>query len=355
MRAIRKAAGRAASAMLAAVLAAAGLTAAGLTAASGQALAQPTLERVRAAGAVRCAVDYTPGFSGVGPAGRPEGLDVDICRAVAAAALEDADAVEPLRVNTANKFKGVASGELDIALGMATWTYGRDVGLGMSFPAVVFYDGQGFMTWRDSGLTRLADLRGKTVCVQAGATAVANLEDLNRRENLSLTLTAAKSSEEKFTAFIRRQCDAVAGDRSELAARRGAMEGMRDRWTILSETISREPLAPAVAENDPKWADIVRWVVFALIIAEQKGVSSANIDHFDGPMDSETRRLLGLEEGFGAPLGLDDKWARRVVAQVGNYGEIFARHLGPNTAVGLDRGLNAPWSRGGLLFAPPLR
>lgn len=332
------------------------ILAAALCLSVGDASAQTTLDRVRAAGTLRCAVDYTPGFSGVGgPAGQPAGLDVDICRAVAAAALGDAAAVEPLRVNTANKFKGVKAGELDIALGMATWTFGRDAGLGINFPAVVFYDGQGFMTWRDAGLGRLTDMRGKTVCVQAGTTSEANLDDLNRREKLGLTPLAAKSSEEKFTAFIRRQCDAVTGDRSELAARRGAMDGMRDRWTILPETISREPLAPAVADNDPQWADIVRWVIYALIVAEQKGVTSSNIDHFDGPMDGETRRLLGLEPGFGAPLGVDDQWARRAVAQVGNYGEIFERHLGPDSPVGLERGLNAPWNRGGLLYAPPLR
>lgn len=322
----------------------------------GAATAETTLERVRAAGALRCAVDHTPGFSGVDPAaGRPVGLDVDVCRAVAAAVLGDANAIEPLRVNTANKFKGVASGELDMALGMATWTYSRDAALRVNFPAVIYYDGQGFMTWRESGLSRLADLRGKTICVQAGTTSQASLDDLNRRENLALALLPARSSEEKFTAFIRRQCDAVTGDRSELAARRGAMEGMRDRWAILPETISREPLAPAVAETDPQWADIVRWVIFALIIAEQKGVTSANVDHFDGPVDGETRRLLGLEPGFGAAFGLDDQWARRAVAQVGNYGEIFNRHLGPDSVAGLERGLNAPWTRGGLLYAPPLR
>lgn len=323
---------------------------------AGAAAAETTLERVRAAGALRCAVDYTPGFSGVErTAGRPAGLDVDVCRAVAAAVLGDANAIEPLRVNTANKFKGVVSGELDMALGMATWTYGRDAGLKVSFPAVIYYDGQGFMTWRDSGLSQLSDLRGKTICVQAGATSQANLEDLNRRESLALVMLPAESSEEKFTAFIRRQCDAVTGDRSELAARRGAMEGMRDRWAILPETISREPLAPAVAEADPQWADIVRWVIFALIVAEQKGVTSANIDQFDGPADGETKRLLGQEPSFGAALGLDDQWARRIVAQVGNYGEIFNRHLGPDSVAGLERGLNAPWTRGGLLYAPPLR
>lgn len=323
---------------------------------AGTAAAETTLERVRALGALRCAVDYTPGFSGIERGtGRPAGLDVDVCRAVAAAVLGDAGAIEPLRVNTSNKFKGLIEGELDLALGMATWTYARDAGLKVSFPAVIYYDGQGFMTWRDSGLSQLSDLRGKTVCVQAGATSQANLDDLNRRENLALAALPAQSSEEKFTAFIRRQCDAVTGDRSELAARRGAMENMRERWVILPETISREPLAPAVAQADPQWTDIVRWVVFVLIVAEQKGVTSANIDHFDGPADGETTRLLGLEPGFGAALGLDDQWARRVVAQVGNYGEIFNRHLGADSVIGLERGLNAPWTRGGLLYAPPLR
>ena len=353
MSAMRKAATFSAAALIA--MSAVMMSAVAISGVAGAA-AEPTLERVRAAGALRCAVDYTPGFSGVaGPTGRPAGLDVDVCRAIAAAVLGDASAVEPLRVNTANKFKGLMSGELDVALGMATWTYGRDAGLKVSFPAVIYYDGQGFMTWRDSGLSQLSDLRGKTICVQVGATSQANLDDLNQRENLALVQLPAQSSEEKFTAFIRRQCDAVTGDRSELAARRGAMEGMRERWAILPETISREPLAPAVAQADPQWADIVRWVVFALIVAEQKGVTSANIDHFNGPADGETKRLLGLEPGFGAALGLDDQWARRVVAQVGNYGEIFNRHLGPDSPVGLERGLNAPWTRGGLLYAPPLR
>lgn len=316
-----------------------------------------TLDRVRANGVVRCAVDFTPGFSGVAPAtGRPAGLDVEICRAVAAAALGDAAAIEPLRVNTANKFKGVVAGELDIALGMATWTYGRDAGLGVNFPAVIYYDGQGFMTWADSGVRGLGDLRDKTVCVQGDTTSSANLDDLQRRQDLRLRLVSAKSSEEKFSAFSQRQCEVVTGDRSELAARRSAMADARVRWTILPDVISREPLAPAVDENDSRWADIVRWVIFAMIVAEQKGLTAANIDSFDGAAaDGETRRLLGREEGFGAKLGLDDQWAARVVRQVGNYGEVFARHLGPDSAVGLDRGLNALWSRGGLMFAPPLR
>jgi general L-amino acid transport system substrate-binding protein len=318
--------------------------------------AATVLERVRANGAVRCAVDYTPGFSAIDPAaGRPVGMDVDICRAVAAAALGEADAIETLRVNTANKFKGVAAGELDIALGMATWTYSRDAALGVAFPAVIYYDGQGFMTWSDSGAARLSDLRDKKICVQSGTTSQANLEDLQRREGIRLIEVAAKSSEEKFSAFSQRQCDAVTGDRSELAARRADMGDMRARWVILPEAVSREPLAPAVAENDAQWTDIVRWVINVLIIAEQKGLTSANIDSLEGVSDGETRRLLGKEEGFGAKLGLDDQWARRVISQVGNYGEIFARRLGTDTPIGLDRGLNAPWTRGGLLYAPPLR
>ena len=313
------------------------------------------LERVRAHGAVRCAVDGTPGFGGVDASGRPVGFDVDFCRALAAAVLGDGEAVEIERINTANKFRALVRGEVDVAFGMATWTYGRDLGMGVRFVAPTFLDGQALMVWADSPLRSLQQARGLRVCVQDGTTTAANLADLSRSRGLELRAVLAESSEERLNRFIRRDCELVSGDYSELAALRATRISDPARWRMLDETLSREPLGPYVAAGDEHWFAVVRWVINATQIAELHGLNAASVDGLDSGASAEVLALAGHVPDAGAALGLDAQWARRVVVQVGNYADIFERNLGQGSALRLQRGYNRLWRDGGLFFPPPLR
>lgn len=313
------------------------------------------LDRVKRDGQVRCGVDQTAGFSEIDPAGRPMGFEVDFCRAVAAAALGDANAIVLSRVRTANKFKALVDDEIDIGLGQTTWTLTRDTSLGVWFPLALFYDGQGFMVWSDLGAKRLADLAGRSICVQGGTTSFVTLREAVATLQPAPSLIEFATSEEKSTGFLGRRCDAVTGDRSELTALRASSVAGGGRLTLLPDVISREPLGPVVASHDLVWGQIVRWVGFAMIAAEARGLTSESIRSIASSPDGEIRRLAGLEPGVGRGLGLDDRWARRVIEQVGNYGQVYARNLGPETRIGLDRGLNALWLNGGLIFSPPFR
>lgn len=328
------------------VLAAALAAAVPITAEAGQSVR----ERVIAQGYVRCGIDMTPGFSGIDRDGRAVGFDVDFCRAVAAAVLGDAEAIRTLRVNTRHKFDAVRGGDLDVAFGMTTWTFSRDSTLGVAFPAVIYYDGQGFMTWSDGGVATPADLASGTVCVQEGTTSEGNLKDFLRgRDGVSVLSTP--SSEDKFNAFAERRCGVVTGDLSELAVQRARRAAAPQTWTILPGTISREPLGPVVAAGDPEWFAIVRWAMLVPMIAEARGVTSATVGAAPGT-DSEMRRLRGEEAEFGAELGLKPDWARNIVESVGSYDEIFSRNLSP---MGIERDANALWRDGGMIYAPPLR
>lgn len=332
-----------------------GLTAVGVVAGTGPAGAAEgsVLERVKARGAVVCGVDQTPGFSGFSKTGEHVGFDVEFCRAIAAAVLGDPDLIEPQRVNTANKFRALVDGDIDVAFGMTTWTHARDTTLGTVFPTVLWYDGQGFMTWADSGVTSAGDLDGRTICVQSKTTSEANLRDYLKRRGITAEVLPAPSSDEKMNAFAERQCEVVTGDRSELGVRRAHGTAVPDRWVLLPETISREPLGPVVVQGDPQWFSIVRWATLVPIIAEARGVSAASLKAVTADAaDGEIRRLAGLEPGFGEGLGLDPFWARRVVEAVGTFADIHARTLAP---LGLERGQNALWTDGGLHYAPPLR
>lgn len=307
-------------------------------------------ERVVEQGYVRCGIDMTPGFSGIDASGRPVGFDVDFCRAIAAAVLGDAEAIRTLRVSTRHKFDAVRAGDLDVAFGMTTWTFTRDSAQGVAFPAVTYYDGQGFMAWADGGVATPADITAGTVCVQAGTTSESNLRDfLREREDVSVM--AAPSSEDKFNAFAERRCAVVTGDRSELAVQRSRRTAAPETWQVLPGTISREPLGPIVAAGDAEWFTIVRWAMLVPMIAEARGVTSATVATAIGA-DSEMQHLRGEVEGFGAELGLKPDWARKILESVGAYNEIFSRNLTP---MGLDRGDNALWRNGGLIYAPPLR
>lgn len=317
--------------------------------------AEGVLERVKRSGVVRCGIDQTPGFSAVDAAGRPYGFDIDFCRAIAAAVLGSPDAIEPARVNTANKFKGLVDGDLDVAFGMTTWTMTRDTAMGVSFPGVMYYDGQSFMAWADRGGADPAAIGGRRICVQGGTTSHANLTNHLRTRNIAATLVESASSEEKFRRFMARDCDVVTGDRAELAARRAAMAGMRDQFVIAREVISREPLGPVVGGGDRAWYDVVRWVMLATMVAEFKGVTAAMATERPASTDREIRRLLGQDPDAGKGLGLDAQWAQRTIAAVGHYGEIFERNLGASTPIGLERGPNALWVDGGLIYAPPFQ
>lgn len=312
------------------------------------------LERVRERGAVRCAAGWGTGFSDMNSAGRLAGFDVDFCRAVAAAVLGKADAVEIERIDTANKYQALVRGEVDIVFGMATWTYSRDVAMGSRFVAPTFFDGQGFMAWSDSPITRLDQARGAKVCVQKETTTAANLRDLSRTRGLDFQVIEATPNNIR-DRFIRRECDLLSADRSELAMQRATRVVDPKRLRILDEIVSREPMGPYVAQGDERWFNIVRWVIQVTQIADARAVDAASLTKIDEAADGELRRLAGKEAGFGQPLGLKDDWAYQVLTQVDHYGQIFERNLGAGSPLGLERGLNRSWQNGGLFMPPQLR
>ena len=315
----------------------------------GVAWAGSVLDRVLERGKVVCAVDQTPGFGGFDDRGIPVGFEVDLCRAVAAAVLKNSQAIQVQRVTSKYKFHALADGEVDVALGMTTWTFDRDTTQTALFPVVAFYDGQGFMKWRD-----VADpwATAASICVQSATTSAANLQEYLSRRGSSAKVLALSSSEEKLAAFAERRCDMVTGDSTELAAQRSRRTAtVQGAWVPVEPIISREPLGPAVSAGDPEWFAIVRWAVLVPIIAEARGVGARTLEA-TAASDTEMRRLKGEEPGFGAGLRLDPAWARRIILAVGNYGEIFQRNLAP---LGIERGRNALWTEGGLLYAPPLR
>jgi len=312
------------------------------------------LEQVRKHGAVRCASGWSTGFNGLNEKGKPTGFEVDFCRAVAAAVLGKADAVEIERIDTANKYQALARGEVHIVFGLATGTYTRDTAMGTRFVAPIFFDGQGFGVWADSPITRLDQAKGARVCVQKETTTAANLAEASRIRGLDLQIIESSPNRVR-ERFIRRECDLLSADRSELAAQRVARALDLKRWRILDETISREPTGPYVVQGDERWFSIVRWVVYVTQIAEARAMDARSLALIDREADGELRRLAGKEAGFGQPLGLNDDWAYQVLTQVGHYGQIFERNLGFGSPIGLERGLNRPWSSGGLFMPPLLR
>lgn len=312
------------------------------------------LERVRKHGAVRCAAGWGTGFSSLDNTGRPAGFDVDFCRAVAAAVLGKADAVEVERIDTANKYQALARGEVDIVFGLATWTYSRDVAMGTRFVAPTFFDGQGFMAWSDSPITRLDQAKGAKVCVQQETTTAANLADVSRTKGLDFKVIESSPNQTR-DRFVRRECDLISADRFELAVQLASRVVDPKRLRILEETISREPTGPYVAQGDERWFSIVRWVIQVTQIADARGIDATSLAKIGEEADGELRRLAGKEAGFGQSLGLKDDWAYQVLTQVGSYGQIFERNLGAGSPLGLERGLNRPWQSGGLFMPPQLR
>jgi len=331
------------------VLAAAGLSA-GIASAG-------TLEDVKARGELLCGVNTgLVGFAAPDANGRYAGFDVAWCRAVAAAVLGDPEAVEFKPLTSTNRFTALASGEIDLLVRNTTWTFTRDVDLKQTFVGVNYYDGQGFMVPKSLGVTSARELDGATVCIQKGTTTELNLADFFRANNLTYEPKPVETDDQAQQQFLSGACDVYTTDSSALASTRAAFEDP-SAYVILPEIISKEPLGPVVRQGDDDWADVVRWVHYALISAEELGVTSANIDELvqSGSNNPEVNRLLGKEGNFGEMLGLSDDWAVKAIKAEGNYGEIFEKYIGEKSPIGLARGLNALWTEGGLIYSPPFR
>ncbi len=316
-----------------------------------------TLDDVKERGKLNCGVATgLAGFAAPDASGRWEGFDVSVCRAVAAAVLGDGDAVEFVPTTGKTRFTALASGEIDMLARNTTWTFSRDVDLKFEFVGVNYYDGQGFMVPSELGVTSASELDGATVCIQTGTTTELNLADFFRANNISYEPVPIETNGEAQQQYVAGACDVYTTDASGLAATRATFEDAKDH-VVLPEIISKEPLGPLVRHGDNAWGDIVRWTLNALIAAEELGVTSDNVASLaSSPTNNpEVNRLLGTEGNLGEMLGLDADWAVSAIQAGGNYGEIFATNIGEDTAIGLARGLNAQWTDGGLLYAPPFR
>ncbi len=316
-----------------------------------------TVDDVKARGTLNCGVATgVPGFAAPDANGEWQGFDVAVCRAVAAAVLGDPTAVEFVPTTGKTRFTALASGEIDMLARNTTWTFSRDVDLKFTFVGVNYYDGQGFMIPKELGVTSAKELDGATVCIQTGTTTELNLADYFRVNNMSYEPVPIETNAEAQQQYLAGACDVYTTDASGLAATRATFETPTDH-VILPEIISKEPLGPLVRHGDDEWGDIVRWTMNALIAAEEYGVTSANLsDMASAATDNpEINRLLGTEGNLGEMLGLDADWAVNALGVAGNYGEIFEKNIGESTPIGLARGLNAQWTNGGLLYAPPFR
>ena len=322
---------------------------------AGSAFASDTLKAVQERGELVCGVSTgVAGFSIADDAGTWTGIDVDYCRAVAAATLGDAQAVKFVPLTSKERFTALQSGEIDILSRNTTWTFTRDVELGLEFVGVNYYDGQGFMVRKDLGISSATELDGASVCVITGTTTELNLADYFAANGMTYEGVVVETNAETNQNYEAGRCDVFTTDASGLAANRSQM-AEPDAHVILPEIISKEPLGPVVRHGDAVWGDIARWTLNALVIAEEKGVTSANAAEMKGSSDPETQRILGVSGGKAEALGLNaDAFAMAIMA-VGNYGEMFENNVGPNTPVGLERGLNALWTNGGILYAPPFR
>ncbi len=315
-----------------------------------------TLDAVRQHGRVVCGVSTgLPGFSAVDSKGNWVGLDTDVCRALAAAVLGDAGKVKWTPLNSQQRFTPLQAGEIDVLSRNTTWTLTRDASMGLHFAAVTYYDGQGFMVAKKSKVTNVKQLKGAEICVQSGTTTEKNLTDYFRAQGMKAKPVVFESYEASLKAFFSGRCQAYTTDVSSLAAIRDKEVKNPDDYAILPELISKEPLGPAVRRGDDEWFAIVKWVVYALIEAEELGVTQANAENLKRSPNPAVQRLLGGAEDMGRLLGLDKEWAYRAIRAVGNYGEIFDRNLGANSPLKLPRGSNQLWTKGGLMYAPPIR
>jgi general L-amino acid transport system substrate-binding protein len=312
---------------------------------------QTTLDR----GAVQCGVsDGLPGFSAPDDQGDWQGLDVDVCRAVAAAVFGDADAVRYISLNAVERFTALQSGEVDMLSRNTTWTTTRDTTLGLNFTGVTFYDGQGFLVSSDLGVTSASELDGAAVCTQSGTTTELNLADYFRANGMEFQPIVFDTSEQTVGGFEAGRCDVLTSDTSQLAALRIQLSDP-DGAVILPEIISKEPLGPSVRQGDDQWFNIVKWALFAMINAEEYGITSENVDEMRNSEDPNIARLLGQDGNYGEGMGLDANWAYNIISQVGNYAESYDRNVGMDSPLQIERGINALWTDGGILYAPPIR
>jgi general L-amino acid transport system substrate-binding protein len=323
---------------------------------SAPALAGKTIDAIKARGQLVCGVNTgLAGFSAADSGGNWTGLDVDMCSAVAASLLGDASKVKWVPLNAQQRFTALQSGEIDMLSRNTTWTLTRDASLGLNFTGATYYDGQGFMVPVKGKIKSAKQLKGATVCVQSGTTTEKNLTDYSRANNLAIKPVVFEKQEAANAAYFAGRCQAYTTDASGLASIRNKEAKNPAEHLILPELISKEPLGPAVRRGDDEFFAIVKWTIFALIEAEEYGITKANVDQQKSSTDPVVGRILGTTEDTGKLLGLDKEWAYRAVKAVGNYGEIFERNVGPKSALGLPRGVNNLWSKGGIVYAPPVR
>ena len=315
-----------------------------------------TLSDVKGKGFIQCGVSQgVPGFSNPDQAGNWTGIDVDICRAAAAAVFGDASKVKYTPLSAKERFTALQSGEIDILSRNTTWTLVRDTALGLNFAGVNYYDGQGFMVRKDLGVKSAKELAGAAVCVNIGTTTELNMADFFRANNMDYKPVVFEKADEVVAAYDSGRCDVYTTDRSALAAQRLKLKN-KDAHMVLPETISKEPLGPVVRHGDDQWLDIVKWSLYLMVEAEENGVSQANVDDLKAnTKDPIQRRILGVEGDLGKNLGVGNDWGYQIIKQVGNYGDVYDKHVGPDTAVGLARGVNALWKDGGLQYAMPVR
>ena len=313
------------------------------------------LDDVKKKGFIQCGVNTgLAGFSAPNDKGKWEGFDVDFCRAMSAAIFGNADKVKYTPLTSKERFTALQSGEVDVLARNTTWTLSRDVDLKFDFVGVNYYDGQGFMVRKSLGVKSSKELDGAAVCIQTGTTTELNLADYFRANKMKFTSVVFERADEIRAGYDAGRCDVYTTDRSGLAAQRSLLSKPNDHM-VLPEVISKEPLGPVIRHGDNKWGDVARWSLYALIVAEELGITSKNADQMKKSSNPEVLRLLGVEGKQGEQLGVGADWAYNIVTQVGNYGEVYERHVGIKTPLMLERGLNQLWSKGGLLYAPPFR
>jgi general L-amino acid transport system substrate-binding protein len=313
------------------------------------------LNTVKQRGVLVCGVSQgLPGFSNPDDKGNWTGLDVDVCRAVAAAIFDDPNKVKFSPLSAKDRFTALQSGEIDVLSRNTTWTSSRDTSLGLNFTGVTYYDGQGFMVRKALKVNSALELNGATVCTQTGTTTELNLADYFRANKMNYEIVAFATNDETIKAYDAGRCDVFTTDASGLYAERLKLTNANEH-VILPEIISKEPLGPVVRHGDDQWFDIVKWVLFAMINAEELGISSKNVDEAMKSDKPDIKRFVGTEGDYGEQLGLTKDWAVRIVRHVGNYGEAFERNVGSGSKLGIARGLNNLWTKGGLQYAPPIR
>jgi len=314
-----------------------------------------TLDAVKKKGFIQCGVNIgIPGFSNLDNKGHWTGFDVDFCKAVAAAVFGNADQIKYTPLTAKERFTALQSGEIDLLSRNTTWTLTRDTIQGFNFTGVSYYDGQGFMVNKDLGITSAQELDGATVCINAGTTTELNLADYFREHNMEHIPVVFDTNEQTVSGFESGRCDVLTNDLSQLFSLRLKL-AKPTKTMILPETISKEPLSPVVRQGDDEWFDLVKWSLFALINAEEMGITSQNVDRMKTTTNPGIKRFLGMEGNMGKGLGVSNDWAYNIIKIVGNYAEIFERNLGKNSPLKMERGLNALWNKGGIQYAPPIR